>query len=96
VLVLPLLNRNDPAALATLAGDLRPIVEAHADARFVHAWLTHLGAVTVDLELMFRVETESAERMMEVRHTVVLAALERVRTLGLELNGPWPAPVSAP
>ena len=90
VLVLPLLNRNDPAALASMAASLRPIVEAHPECRFGHAWFTNLGAVTADLELLFRVDTSDGERMMEIRHTVVLAALERVRALGLELNGPWP------
>lgn len=95
LLVLPLLNRNDPAAIASLADSLRGIVEAHADCRFVHAWVMNLGAVTADLELIFRVDTGNAERMMEVRHKVVLAALERVRALGLELNGPWPAPAPA-
>ena len=91
LLTLPLLNRNDPAALAALSSDLRAIVEAEPDARFVHAWQTGFGAVTADLELVFRVETRDAERMMAVRHKVVLAALERVKALGLQLNGPWPA-----
>ena len=91
LMTLPLLNRNDPAALKTLCDDLRTIVEAHGDARFVHAWLTGFGPVTNDVELIFRVDTPDAERMMAVRHAVVVAALERIKSLGLQLNGPWPA-----
>ncbi len=91
LLTLPLLNRSEPGAVQGLCDALRGIVEGEADCRFVHAWVTGFGGVTVDVELVFRVETESVERMMEARHKVVLAALERVRGLGLELNGPWPA-----
>ena len=91
LLTLPLLNRNDPAALAAFSADLKAIVETEPDTRFIHAWQTGFGAVTTDVELVFRVETRDAERMMAVRHKVVLAALERVRALGLQLNGPWPA-----
>lgn len=91
LLTLPLLNRNDPNALRGLCESLREIVERHADARFVHAWLTGFAGVTTDIELVFRVDTPDFERMAEVRHAVVLATLERVRALKLQLNGPWPA-----
>jgi len=91
-LVLPLMNRNNPAAMAALPAELRSIVEAEPDCRFVHAWLVNFGPVTADLELVFRVETEDVERMMETRHRIMLAALERVRALGLQLNSPWPTP----
>lgn len=89
-IVLPLLNRNDPAALAALPDELRRIVEGQPDCRFGHAWLVNFGPVTADLELVFRVTTEDPERMMEARHRVMLAALAKVRDLGLQLNGPWP------
>lgn len=91
VLTLPLLNRNDPAAMARLPDELRGIVEAEPDTRFVHAWATGFGAVTADVELTFRVRTEDVERMAQVRHRVVLAVLERLGAMGLQLNGPWPA-----
>lgn len=94
-LVLPLLNRNDPAALATFADDLRRIVEGQSDCRFVHAWLIGFGAVTADLELVFRVDAPDPERMMEARHKVLLAALQRAHALGLEFNAPWAAPPRA-
>ncbi len=90
-LTLPLLNRNDPAAIAAFCHELRGIVEADADARFTHAWAVGLGAVTADVELVFRVETEDFERMAAVRHRVILVTLDRVKALGLQLNGPWPA-----
>lgn len=90
LLTFPLLNRNNPAAIRRLCAELQAIVEAEPDARFVHAWLTGFGPVTADLELVFRVDADSAERMMEARHKVALAALERIRALGLQLNGPWP------
>lgn len=91
VLTLPLLNRNDPARLAQLPAQIRQIVEGEPDARFTHAWVTGFGPVTSDLELVFRVETHEAERMMEVRHRVALAILARLKAMGLQLNGPWPA-----
>lgn len=91
-LTLPLLNRNDPAALTAFCADLRGIVESFPDARFTHAWLTGFGGVTADIELVFRVETGEFERMAEVRHNVTLAALQRIAVLGLQLNGPWPPP----
>lgn len=88
-LTIPLLGRNDPAAIEGLAQALRGAVEAEPDCRFVHAWLTGFGAVTADLELVFRVETTDVERMMAVRHRVMLAALNHVRALGLQLNAPF-------
>lgn len=88
-LTIPLLGRNDPAAIEGLAQALRGAVEAEQDCRFVHAWLTGFGAVTADLELVFRVETTDVERMMAVRHRVMLAALNHVQTLGLQLNAPF-------
>ena len=91
VLTLPLLNRNDPARMAELPDELRGVVEAEPDARFVHAWATGFGPVTADVELVFRVVTEDAERMAEVRHRAVLAILARLKAMGLQLNGPWPA-----
>lgn len=91
VLTLPLLNRNDPARLADLPAELRRIVEGEPDTSFTHAWVTGFGAVTTDVELVFRIETHDAERMMEARHRVALAVLARLRALGLQLNGPWPA-----
>lgn len=87
-LTLPLLNRNDPAALATFCADLKNLVEAEPDTRFIHAWLTAFAGVNVDLDLVFRVETPDAECMMAVRHKVMLGALERARALKLQFQGP--------
>ncbi len=86
-LTLPLLNRNDPAAIATLCHDARTIVETDSDARFTHAWAVNFGATTADVEIVFRVDTHDIERMAAVRHHVILAVLDRAKGLGLQLNG---------
>ena len=88
VLTLGLVYQTPLDLLETLPREIRTIVEAQPHAHFDRAHVSALNASSIDLELVFYVESAEYALFMETKQAVILAILRRFEALGVSLAYP--------
>ena len=88
VMLLNLVYRIPPETLARLPGELRAIVERQKLATFDRAHLVAFAPSSIDLELVFFVETSEYPEFLAIRQAVMLDILRRFAELDVELAYP--------
>jgi small-conductance mechanosensitive channel len=88
VMLLNLVYRVPPETLARLPGELRAIVERQKLASFDRAHLVAFAPSSIDLELVFFVETPEYPEFLAVRQAVMIDILRRFAELDVELAYP--------
>jgi small-conductance mechanosensitive channel len=92
VMTIPLLPHTSPEALAALPGEIEAIVRAEPKASFDRAHIVRFAAASIDLEVVFFVESPEARAQFQVRHEVIIALMKRLKELGVDFAPPQAPP----
>lgn len=95
LMLLNLPHQTPPDLLAQLPGELKAIVERQRRARFDRAYLTAFAPSSIDLELVFFIDSSSLGDFLQARQEVMLAILRRFDELGIRLAYPAQAAYTA-
>lgn len=85
--LLSLVQHTSPAVASTIPAVLREIVEAH-DAEFIRAGFATFGPSSLDFQLVFDVPSEDIDVMVESRHNIGIAIVDRFTKDGIEFAYP--------
>jgi small-conductance mechanosensitive channel len=85
--VLALVYHTPPAKIAALPDMLQEMVEAHGGS-FLRSGLTGFGASSLDMQLVFDVETSDYNDVFAGRHKIGIAVLELLAREGIEIAYP--------
>jgi small-conductance mechanosensitive channel len=88
VIMLSLVYRTAPETLAALPGELRAIVERRELATFDRAHVMQFAPSSIDLELVFFVESLDYPVFLATRQAVLLTILTRFAELGVDFAYP--------
>ena len=95
LMTLNLPHQTAPDLLQRLPDELRAIVERERLARFDRAFLVAFAPSSIDLELVFFVDSASLADFLKARQAVMLAILRRFDELGIRLAYPAQAAYTA-
>ncbi|HEX8621425.1 MAG TPA: mechanosensitive ion channel family protein [Allosphingosinicella sp.] len=95
LMTLNLPHQTAPDLLQRLPDELRAIVERERLARFDRAFLAAFAPSSIDLELVFFVDSASLADFLKARQAVMLAILRRFDELGIRLAYPAQAAYTA-
>jgi small-conductance mechanosensitive channel len=95
LMVLNLPHQTPPELLERLPDEIKAIVERQRLARFDRAYLTAFAPSSIDLELVFYIDSSSLGEFMQARQAVMLAILRRFGELGIRLAYPAQAAYTA-
>ncbi len=95
LILLNLPHQTPPDMLERLPGELKAIVERERLAKFDRAFLTAFAPSSIDLELVFFVDSASLPEFLKARQAVMLAILRRFEELGIRLAYPAQAAYTA-
>jgi small-conductance mechanosensitive channel len=82
VMVLSLIHQTPPELLARLPDQIRKIVEAEEHASFDRAHVAAFMPSSIDLELVFFVDSADYSLFMDIKQRIMLAILRRFAELG--------------
>ena len=85
--LLSLVQHTSPAVASTIPAVLREIVEAH-DAEYIRAGFATFGPSSLDFQLVFDVPSEDIDVMVESRHNIGIAIVDRFAKDGIEFAYP--------
>jgi small-conductance mechanosensitive channel len=87
-MTLALIYQTPPEMLARLPGEVRAIIEAEAHVTFDRAHVATFSASSIDLELVFFVESPDYPLFMDIKQRIMLAILQRFGELGIAFAYP--------
>jgi small-conductance mechanosensitive channel len=87
-MLLQLVHQTPPETLARLPQEIRSIVEAQPEASFDRAHLSAFAPSSIDLELVFFVESADYSVFMDVKQRIMLGILRRFAELGVSFAYP--------
>jgi small-conductance mechanosensitive channel len=87
-MTLALIYQTPPEMLARLPGEVRAIIEAEAHVTFDRAHVATFSASSIDLELVFFVESPDYPLFMDIKQRIMLAILQRFGQLGIAFAYP--------
>ena len=90
-MTLPLLPHTGPDALAALPAEIEKVVSAEPQASFDRAQIARLSNASIDMEVVFFIETPDQATHFRARHEIILALLRRLKELGVDFAPPPPA-----
>ena len=85
--LLSLVQHTSPAVASTIPAVLREIVEAH-DAEYIRSGFATFGPSSLDFQLVFDVPSEDIDVMVESRHNIGIAIVDRFAKDGIEFAYP--------
>jgi small-conductance mechanosensitive channel len=94
-ILLSLVYQTPPETLASLPAELEAIVGRQPTARFDRAHLVKFAPSSLDMELVFHVESRSLEDFLAAREAVMLDILRRLAELDVQLAYPSQASFTA-
>jgi small-conductance mechanosensitive channel len=88
LIVLNLPHQTPPDLIERLPGELKAIVERERLARFDRAYLVAFAPSSIDLELIFFIDSATLADFLKARQAVMLAILHRFAELGIRFAYP--------
>jgi small-conductance mechanosensitive channel len=88
VMMLQLIYQTPPDVLARLPDEIRTIVERQAQTSFDRAHVAAFSPSSIDLELVFYVESSDYALFMNIKQEIMLAILRRFAELGVRFAYP--------
>jgi small-conductance mechanosensitive channel len=95
LMLLNLPHQTPPDLLERLPDELKAIVERERHTQFDRAYLTAFAASSIDIELVFFVDSSSLAEFLQARQAVMLSILRRFGELGIRFAYPSQAAFTA-
>jgi small-conductance mechanosensitive channel len=96
VMTISVMPHTTADQVARLPEEIRAIVTAQPQVTFDRAHAIRFGLASIDLELVFWMETADFAAFVQARHEIIVALLRRLEEMGVEIAPPLAPPVGPP